>query len=142
PDRRMPPEVGAAGSRGYRFRFRSAQTVVPRISPETKGSRAVGQRRDDARPLPPAPAGTPTHPVGGVDGGSADLGPDALTTFGLPLLAVSWGANFSVIKVALVELSPMAFNALRFPLASLVLCLILRSRGGKRMPERADLGRV
>ena len=42
---------------------------------------------------------------------------------GLLLMALIWGVNFPVIKVSLDELPPLAFNALRFSLASLtVLC--------------------
>lgn len=36
-------------------------------------------------------------------------------------LVIVWGANFAVIKSALAEFSPLAFNALRFTLASAVL---------------------
>lgn len=61
---------------------------------------------------------------------------------GLLALAVIWGANFSVIKVALEELAPLAFNALRFPLASLALLVLLRLRGPLRLPDRRDVPRV
>lgn len=44
-----------------------------------------------------------------------------------------WGANFAVIKTALVDLHPLAFNALRFPLASLTLWAFWR-RSGRRLP--------
>ena len=36
-----------------------------------------------------------------------------------------WAANFSVIKAALADFGPFAFNALRFPLASLTLLAFL-----------------
>jgi drug/metabolite transporter (DMT)-like permease len=49
-----------------------------------------------------------------------------------------WGVNFSVIKVALEELAPLAFNALRFPLASLVLLVLLRARGPLVLPSPGD----
>lgn len=61
---------------------------------------------------------------------------------GLLLLALIWGVNFSVIKTALAELDPLAFNALRFPLASLVLLILLRIRGPLPLPHRHDLLRV
>src|SRR5688572_27544574 len=35
-------------------------------------------------------------------------------------MSVIWGVNFAVSKVALEHLSPLAFNALRFPMASLL----------------------
>lgn len=46
--------------------------------------------------------------------------------------------NFSVIKVALTELHPLAFNGLRFPIAALVLFVLLRSRRGPRPPIRKE----
>lgn len=49
-----------------------------------------------------------------------------------------WGANFAVIKTALVDLHPLAFNALRFPLASLALYAFWR-RSGRSLPfDRSD----
>ena len=36
-------------------------------------------------------------------------------------MVLIWGVNFPVAKAALTELSPLAFNALRFPLAALVV---------------------
>ena len=51
---------------------------------------------------------------------------------GLLFLALIWGVNFSVIKVALEELHPLAFNGLRFPLAALVLFGLLRVRRSPR----------
>ena len=56
----------------------------------------------------------------------------------LLLMVVIWAVNFSVAKVALEELSPLAFNALRFPLAALLLYAIMRARGPVPMPTRAE----
>lgn len=53
-----------------------------------------------------------------------------------------WAVNFSFIKVALEEIPPFAFNALRFPLAALVLAGVLGARGRLRLPERGDRGRI
>lgn len=61
---------------------------------------------------------------------------------GLVLLTVIWAVNFSVIKAGLGELRPYAFNALRFPVASLVLVGTLLRRGGPLMPRRSDLPRI
>lgn len=49
-----------------------------------------------------------------------------------------WAANFSVIKYALADFDPLAFNALRFPLASLALLAFLVA--ARRWPrfERRD----
>ena len=56
----------------------------------------------------------------------------------LPLLGLSviWGVNFSVIKIALREFEPLAFNALRFVLASATLFVFLRLRGAVPLPAR------
>ncbi len=61
---------------------------------------------------------------------------------GLFLMAVIWGLNFVIIKIALASVPPMAFNALRYPLASLTVYLILRRNGPIPFPRRADVGRV
>jgi drug/metabolite transporter (DMT)-like permease len=42
----------------------------------------------------------------------------------LALMAFIWGVNIIVIKAALAVVSPLAFNALRFPLASIVLLAV------------------
>lgn len=50
-----------------------------------------------------------------------------------------WGANFSVIKAALDDFHPFAFNALRFPLASVVLAAFwAASRAGGGIRGRFD----
>jgi drug/metabolite transporter (DMT)-like permease len=58
----------------------------------------------------------------------------AAPTFGrahaaLLMMVLIWGINFPVAKAALAELSPLAFNALRFPLAGLVVFAALAHRG-------------
>jgi len=45
------------------------------------------------------------------------------------LLVLIWGSNFSVVKAALNEFSPLAFNSTRFVLASVVLALFLAVSG-------------
>ncbi len=65
--------------------------------------------------------------------------PDRLTDGGLLLLTLIWGVNFAVVKGALDSVGPMAFNALRFPLAALTVFLILRLRGPLPRPERRHL---
>ncbi len=53
------------------------------------------------------------------------------------LLVLIWGSNFSVVKAALSEFSPLAFNATRFVLASLVLAVFLKISGVRpRFPRR------
>jgi drug/metabolite transporter (DMT)-like permease len=58
------------------------------------------------------------------------------------VLALIWGVNFSVIKTALEGVSPLAFNALRFPLASLVLLAVLSATGQLGLPRRTDMVRI
>jgi len=53
-----------------------------------------------------------------------------------------WGINFSVIKVTLRSMSPMAFNGLRFTLASIVIITILRWRGESLRLARHDVAPV
>jgi drug/metabolite transporter (DMT)-like permease len=60
-------------------------------------------------------------------------------TLALLAMVAIWAVNFSVAKRALSFLSPLAFNALRFPLAAVVLLVALRRRGPIRMPARRDL---
>jgi drug/metabolite transporter (DMT)-like permease len=50
--------------------------------------------------------------------------PFGATDLLLLALVVIWGANFSVVKYALSELPPLAFNALRFGSASLLTLLL------------------
>lgn len=64
------------------------------------------------------------------------------TDAGLLLLAVIWGVNFSVLKVVLDDLDPLALNALRFPLAALSLTLLLPREGTWEAPLREDLPRI
>jgi len=67
---------------------------------------------------------------------------DVATDAGLVLLAMIWGVNFSVMKVVLRELDPLAVNALRFPLAAIALALVLRSAPVRTLPSRADIPRI
>jgi drug/metabolite transporter (DMT)-like permease len=60
----------------------------------------------------------------------------------LLLMVVIWGINFPVAKAALNELSPLAFNALRFPLAAATVLVALLLRGSVRWPEPGDRVRV
>lgn len=56
------------------------------------------------------------------------------------LLVLIWGSNFSVVKAALTEFSPLAFNATRFVLASALLALYLAASGKRvRFPRHVAL---
>lgn len=64
------------------------------------------------------------------------------TNLGLLTMVLVWGLNFSVVKAALAHLPPLGFNALRFPLASLTVWLVLRRQGAIPLPVREDWRRV
>jgi drug/metabolite transporter (DMT)-like permease len=64
------------------------------------------------------------------------------TEAGLAVMVVVWGVNFSVVKWALVDFSPLAFNALRFLIASAFVLVVLRARAPLRLPARADVPRL
>jgi len=68
--------------------------------------------------------------------------PSASADLGLFVMALIWGVNFPLIKASLAELPPLAFNALRFPLAALTVFLILRVKGGVTWPEKTDWPRL
>lgn len=53
-----------------------------------------------------------------------------------------WGLNFPVAKFALGAMSPLAFNALRFPIASLILFCTLRLMPEVRLPTGSDRRKI
>ena len=53
------------------------------------------------------------------------------TRVALLALVLFWGANFSLVKLALRDLSPLAFTTLRFLLASGVLWVFLKAGGDR-----------
>ena len=59
----------------------------------------------------------------------------------LVLMVLIWGGNYAVIKSALTELPPQAFNAVRMSVASLVFAAALVGKGRSRV-ARADWARV
>ncbi len=65
-----------------------------------------------------------------------------ISSLALIVLSVIWGVNFSVIKIALREFDPLAFNGIRFVLASLTLFVFLRLNGRIPFPARRHWGRV
>jgi drug/metabolite transporter (DMT)-like permease len=56
----------------------------------------------------------------------------------LTVIAI-WGFNFAIIKVVYADLNPIAFNALRFVVASLVMALVLKLRGESFKIDPEDL---
>lgn len=69
------------------------------------------------------------------------INPKSKISFGftdlmLVLMTFIWGFNFIIVKTALLELSPMAFLALRFSIATLFFVLFVRLRqGGFAIPR-------
>ena len=67
---------------------------------------------------------------------------DVTTDLGLLLIVLIWGVNFSVLKVVLRELDPLALNALRFPMAAVALWILVRRLDGSLKPDPEDLRRI
>jgi drug/metabolite transporter (DMT)-like permease len=59
-----------------------------------------------------------------------------LTYFALAVLILVWASNFSVVKFALRDMSPLAFNGLRFTIASLLLWVIVKAGGRTTVIDR------
>ncbi|MEM7584617.1 MAG: DMT family transporter [Acidobacteriota bacterium] len=57
----------------------------------------------------------------------------------LILTVFTWGFNFSVVKFALAELSPLAFNSVRFFLAAITILVVARAFGHRWQFERRHL---
>lgn len=64
------------------------------------------------------------------------------TETALSVMVFVWGVNFAVVKHALTDIQPLAFNALRFVIASVLVLAVLRARGELSLPDRADIPRV
>jgi drug/metabolite transporter (DMT)-like permease len=69
---------------------------------------------------------------------AASSRPPATAHLVLLVMVVIWGVNFPVAKAALAELTPLAFNALRFPLAAITIVTALMLRGAAVWPDRRD----
>jgi drug/metabolite transporter (DMT)-like permease len=53
-----------------------------------------------------------------------------------------WGVNFAVVKRALDVFEPLAFNALRFAIASVFVWAVLSRSEARLRPERRDVPRI
>lgn len=87
----------------------------------------------------------------GAETAATELGAEATapvpgwgwTETALSLMVFVWGVNFAVVKGALATFDPLAFNALRFAIASVLVFGVLKARGELGMlPERRDLPRI
>ncbi|MGB7297545.1 MAG: DMT family transporter [Candidatus Aminicenantales bacterium] len=65
-----------------------------------------------------------------------------VTDFLMLLAVVLWAANFSVIKIALREFTPLSFNGPRLTIASLLLLLFLWRKEGRLSLPKTDLWKV
>ena len=84
-------------------------------------------------------ASSPTHPptrlpAVGREGIAGDLG--------MLLVCLIWGLNFSVTKLALADIPPLPFTAIRFAGASLLLWLVLRVVEGPGPLASGDLKKL
>ncbi|MES2523688.1 MAG: DMT family transporter [Gemmatimonadota bacterium] len=61
-----------------------------------------------------------------------------ITDFGLIVMAIIWGVNYSVVKTGLSTLEPLTFNGLRVALAAIVLIVVAASVRGVPLPSRSD----
>jgi drug/metabolite transporter (DMT)-like permease len=61
------------------------------------------------------------------------------TDLGMLLVVVIWGANFAIVKASLAQIPPLAFTALRFGVASLLLLPLTYAREGTIGTPRASL---
>lgn len=64
------------------------------------------------------------------------------TDLAMIVVVLIWGLNFSLAKIALAELPPLPFAALRFGTAAALLWLILRWREGSRRPSGPALRKL
>jgi drug/metabolite transporter (DMT)-like permease len=60
----------------------------------------------------------------------------------LLLMVLIWGINFPIAKAALATFTPLAFNAIRYPMAGLVVLVALLMKGGIAWPRREHRVRV
>jgi len=82
------------------------------------------------------------HPEAAINPDGKPTDPRYLSTeVQLWVLTFIWGANFTVIKVTFEFLSPLGFNALRFPLAVAILLVALVFRRAP-LPRRSDMGLI
>jgi drug/metabolite transporter (DMT)-like permease len=79
------------------------------------------------------------RPAAPPPGGHPPRRPARLTAqdAGMLIVCLIWGFNFSVTKVALEQIPPLPFTAIRFTISSLLLWLILRAVEG---PAELPLG--
>jgi drug/metabolite transporter (DMT)-like permease len=114
------------------------RATLPRLAGDAGASGSQADPQADIEPdrdTPGMDAGTSRHKSGA--GALRPPGRDR-TLLALPALVLIWGANFAVVKYALRDLRPLAFNSLRFLIASAVLGIFLAAGGERVRMERRD----
>jgi drug/metabolite transporter (DMT)-like permease len=61
---------------------------------------------------------------------------------GLLLVVLFWGGNFTASKIALAEIPPLPFTAIRFAVGSAMLGLVILKREGRLHPPRGNFLRL
>ena len=61
---------------------------------------------------------------------------------GLLLVVLFWGGNFTASKIALAEIPPLPFTAIRFAIGSVLLGLLILKREGRLHLPRGNFGRL
>lgn len=74
--------------------------------------------------------------------GGEDAADRRWTEASLVLMICIWGLNFAVAKRALATFDPLAFNAVRYVLASAFVLVVLRRQGRLELPARVDWPRL
>ena len=80
--------------------------------------------------------------VAAPEKGGGDAADRRWTEASLVLMICIWGLNFAVAKRALATFDPLAFNAVRYVLASAFVLIVLRRQGRLELPARVDWPRV
>jgi drug/metabolite transporter (DMT)-like permease len=84
------------------------------------------------------PAAEPTPAA--ASGSTARSGTERSADLVLLVAVAIWSLNFTVMKVGIAEMSPLAFPMFRFGLGAIVMTLVLRRREHSLRIERRDLG--
>jgi len=69
-------------------------------------------------------------------------GPTARNDAEMLCVVIFWALNLTIVKLALREMEPLAFNMVRFGLAAVTLLVLTRWSGGSLALPRADLARI
>jgi len=132
--RAVGPSPATEGGAALRAGWRSADLArLVRAAPDARAGGCGAARRVGASSMVGMEARNEMTATGRPASAAAPM--LRSTDVVLLLMVLIWAVNFSVIKAALATLSPLAFNALRFPLAALVVVAALWRQGALRLPR-------